>query len=218
MCQTILLVTRSSTFAPGLRQDVQGIATAWHLTFAEIAHPSQVRARLPQTATILVSTSDDRDLLRAALPSPMPVPLILVARTFVLGLELARDPCVTGILMSGPGSHLLPLAHAIQEVGAGRRYVQPELLHPLDAYLSEREAEVLTLTALGYRRPAIAEELGVGLTTVKTYEKRVRQKLGLPSLTIRGAQEALERWWVHHQVSQPPHGQGVLRQREVAMG
>ena len=47
--------------------------------------------------------------------------------------------------------------------------------------LSEREAQVFKLVALGYRNHEIAEQLFLSVKTVETYKARVRQKLGVRS-------------------------------------
>lgn len=47
--------------------------------------------------------------------------------------------------------------------------------------LSEREAEVFKLVALGYRNSEIAEMLHLSVKTVETYKARLMQKLGLRS-------------------------------------
>jgi DNA-binding NarL/FixJ family response regulator len=47
--------------------------------------------------------------------------------------------------------------------------------------LSEREAEVFKLVALGYRNSEIAEMLHLSVKTVETYKTRLMQKLGLRS-------------------------------------
>jgi len=47
--------------------------------------------------------------------------------------------------------------------------------------LSEREAEVFQLVALGYRNSEIAEMLHLSVKTVETYKARLMQKLGLRS-------------------------------------
>ncbi len=47
--------------------------------------------------------------------------------------------------------------------------------------LSEREAEVFKLVALGYRNSEIAKMLHLSVKTVETYKSRLMQKLGLGS-------------------------------------
>ena len=47
--------------------------------------------------------------------------------------------------------------------------------------LSEREMDVLRLTALGHSNKAIASELGIAVKTVETYKTRAMEKLGFRS-------------------------------------
>jgi DNA-binding NarL/FixJ family response regulator len=48
--------------------------------------------------------------------------------------------------------------------------------------LSDREREVLTLIAKGYRNKEIASQLGLGVRTVETHRERVMRKLNLHSV------------------------------------
>ena len=49
--------------------------------------------------------------------------------------------------------------------------------------LSEREAEVFELVALGYRNAEIADKLALSVKTVETYKSRMMDKLGLQTRT-----------------------------------
>ncbi|MCA1628213.1 MAG: response regulator transcription factor, partial [Acidobacteria bacterium] len=49
--------------------------------------------------------------------------------------------------------------------------------------LSEREAEVLRLIALGYSNKEIGAQLNIGVRTVETYKARLMEKLELRSRT-----------------------------------
>lgn len=84
------------------------------------------------------------------------------------------------------------LLRAVREVGAGLSYVHPAMgaallqargqERPTDAAvagLSEREAEILRLLALGYTNPEMAELLTISVRTVETYRHRLQQKVGL---------------------------------------
>lgn len=55
--------------------------------------------------------------------------------------------------------------------------------HPENRYqlLSEREAQIFKLVALGYRNQEIADELHLSVKTVETYKTRLMDKLGLHS-------------------------------------
>ena len=86
------------------------------------------------------------------------------------------------------------LLHAIRTVAAGEVFVDPDAARMLlQGYLdqvkrgevqdpaqllSEREREVLRLTAAGYTAQEIAEQLYLSPKTVEAYRHRVMQKLG----------------------------------------
>lgn len=85
------------------------------------------------------------------------------------------------------------LAHAVQIVQAGGRYVSPTFAQHLAAGvqsgvvssgladLSAREFEVLRMIANGRSGKEIAAELSLSFKTVSTYRKRVLEKLNLHS-------------------------------------
>jgi DNA-binding NarL/FixJ family response regulator len=87
------------------------------------------------------------------------------------------------------------LVSAIRTVAGGGVYIDPALANrvvegfvgrtPADRMqevkLSERETEVLRLTAWGYSNKEIAHALKVGVKTIETYKARVMSKLGLQS-------------------------------------
>lgn len=83
------------------------------------------------------------------------------------------------------------LLEAVREVAAGRRYVHPALGAALleesgpaeqpVRQVSDREAEILRLLALGYTNPEMAKALHLSVRTVETYRARIQQKLGLRS-------------------------------------
>lgn len=84
------------------------------------------------------------------------------------------------------------LLQAIRTVLAGERYLHPSAAGALMtavkdakseaeqfAALSEREQDVIRLTALGFASREIAEKLLIGSKTVETYRQRAMEKLGL---------------------------------------
>ncbi|KLL09838.1 response regulator [Protofrankia coriariae] len=89
----------------------------------------------------------------------------------------------------------IELIQAIHDVAKGERYVHPTLGAALlgrdtsaegrsvstVAGLSEREAEILRLLALGHTNPEMAEVLDLSVRTVETYRYRLQQKVGLRS-------------------------------------
>lgn len=61
--------------------------------------------------------------------------------------------------------------------------------------LSEREADAVRLTALGYTNKEIAGQLGISVKTVDTYKMRAMEKLGLHSRAAL-VRYALQRNWL----------------------
>ena len=89
------------------------------------------------------------------------------------------------------------LIQAIHVVAANDRYIDPTLagkvlssfMRPCAkqtgerSELSEREAEVLRLTAWGFGNKEIATQLDISVKTVETYKARLAEKLNLTSRT-----------------------------------
>jgi len=89
------------------------------------------------------------------------------------------------------------LIQAIHVVAANDRYIDPtfagkvlsNFMRPASKpktdgdQLSEREAEVLRLTAWGFGNKEIAAQLGISAKTVETYRARLSEKLQLTSRT-----------------------------------
>jgi DNA-binding NarL/FixJ family response regulator len=89
-------------------------------------------------------------------------------------------------------SNAADIAQAVRTVAAGRRYAAPDQVRsPADGLhaLSEREFDVLMMTAMGFRLKEIAERMGVATQTAYSYRSRVRRKLSLktPSDMVRYA-------------------------------
>jgi DNA-binding NarL/FixJ family response regulator len=103
------------------------------------------------------------------------------------------------------------LIRAIHAVAAGGLYLDPaiagrvvgappprpaENTPPGTAELSEREIEVLRLTAGGHSNKTIAGKLGIGLKTVDTYKARGMAKLGFRS-RVEVVRYALGKGWLN---------------------
>ena len=129
--------------------------------------------------------------------------------TSVLALTMHDDPSyLRDILEAGGSGYVLKeaaseeLLQAIRAVHGGGTYLHPshtkmlldEMLDRRDAQaepgsgareryelLSEREAQVFKLVALGHRNSEIAEMLHLSVKTVETYKARLMQKLGVRS-------------------------------------
>jgi two-component system response regulator NreC len=79
------------------------------------------------------------------------------------------------------------LVEAVRAAAVGEHYLNPRLGARVAAEpppgppggLSEREAEVLRMIALGHTNAQIAEELFLSVRTVETHRAHIQQKLGL---------------------------------------
>ncbi|HKG45068.1 MAG TPA: response regulator transcription factor [Gaiellaceae bacterium] len=118
----------------------------------------------------------------------------------VLVLSMQDDPqYVREAFGAGASGYVLKEAAdsevvaAVREVAGGGRYVHPELGARLVAAdtaerrraeenpLSEREAEVLRLLALGHTNQEIAKQLYISVRTAETHRAHIMQKLRLSS-------------------------------------
>lgn len=140
-----------------------------HLTGMDgIEASRQILTRLPQTKILILSGLADRELVNRALQAG-----------------------VSGYLLKGNASD--EILWAIRAMMAGKIYLCPEVATPLVAEyasqlaakpapakprLSERELQVLKLTAEGLRTKEIAERMKIGPRTVETYRARLMQKVG----------------------------------------
>lgn len=128
--------------------------------------------------------------------------------TQVVVLTMEQDPAFARrALDAGARGYVLKqavdqeLVAAIRAATAGETHVSPEVARRLaeepaeegrPGGLSEREAEVLRLIALGHTNPEIAEALGLSVRTVETHRAHIQQKLRLSSRT------ELVRWALDH--------------------
>ena len=100
------------------------------------------------------------------------------------------DTCTPELLKRSAAEDLLRAFRAIAEGGV---YLDPAVADkatvdplrkssssaPRRAELSQREADVLRLTALGFSNKEIAARIDVSVKTVETYKARAADKLGL---------------------------------------
>lgn len=116
--------------------------------------------------------------------------VVLSMHTSTDYISQALQAGVSGYVAKNAGSR--ELVDAIFSVAAGRRYLSRELSLALsDAYireqidgnpihiLSQREREVLQLVVQGTSSSAIAQLLGLSVSTVDTYRSRLKVKLGV---------------------------------------
>ena len=128
----------------------------------------------------------------------------LLPTTKVLALTAHEDSSyLRHMLEAGAAGFLLKraaadqLIQAIHVVAANDRYIDPtfagkvlsNFMRPVSKAtsegneLSEREAEVLRLTAWGFGNKEIAAQLDISVKTVETYKARLAEKLNLTSRT-----------------------------------
>jgi DNA-binding NarL/FixJ family response regulator len=127
-------------------------------------------AERPQCKVVVLTVHEDRSYLRKLIE--------VGASGYVLKRSVAED-----------------LLRAIQAVAAGGVYLDPSIaVHAIDrtpnkpketagghAELSEREVEVLRLTAVGHSNKAIANILSISVKSIETYKARAMDKLGFRS-------------------------------------
>jgi DNA-binding NarL/FixJ family response regulator len=133
-------------------------------------------------------------LIRAALPDVRVI--ILTASTDQLALKLTLEAGAAGYVVKGLSAR--DLAGIIRTVAEGGRYIAPdlaahllfEILQPTGKLtqqtrlidgLNEREREILTMVANGWRNREIAEELHISEKTVKYHLTSIMQKLQVRS-------------------------------------
>ena len=124
------------------------------------------------------------------------------------------DPYVFALLRAGADGYILKsaqaedLVRAVQTVAAGQSALSPEIARKLvqqvsgpqagtaqPEALTDREIEVLRLTARGRTNKEIGRELGISARTVQGHLANVYGKLGVFSRT-EAVTEALRRGWI----------------------
>jgi DNA-binding NarL/FixJ family response regulator len=138
----------------------------------------------------------------------------------VIALTVHEDESyLRGLLEAGASGYVLKrsatedLIHAIRTVAAGGTYIDPNLAGRLvNVYiesrsestsaergeLTEREADVVRLIALGHSNKEIAARFDISVKTVETHKARALQRLGLHSRADL-VQYALQRGWLRDQ-------------------
>jgi DNA-binding NarL/FixJ family response regulator len=124
----------------------------------------------------------------------------LPTRVLVLTMHAEEDYLVP-VLSAGAAGYLMKnaadreLVDAVRTVARGDMYIRPSAARilaqgitkkdPLEAErarferLTDRERNVLRLTAQGYSAPEIGEQLFISPKTVDTYKQRIQEKLGI---------------------------------------
>lgn len=130
---------------------------------AEVA-AAVVRDELP-TRVLLVSAHDESAIVYRALQD---------GAAGFLPKESSRSELVNAVLDCAKGRDVVAPSLAAGLAGEIRRRSEPD-----GPVLSPREREVLTLIAAGSSIPAMAKELYLAPSTVKTHVQRLYEKLGV---------------------------------------
>jgi two-component system, NarL family, nitrate/nitrite response regulator NarL len=130
---------------------------------AEVA-AAVVRDELP-TRVLLVSAHDESAIVFRALQE---------GAAGFLPKESTRSELVNAVLDCAKGRDIVAPSLAAGLVGEIRRRAEPE-----GPVLSPREREVLKMIAAGNSIPAMAKELFLAPSTVKTHVQRLYEKLGV---------------------------------------
>jgi DNA-binding CsgD family transcriptional regulator len=138
--------------------------------------------------------SDDLDVAKTV-AAPNRLPMVVVARTFLCGLDLIEDTRIQGLLVDIPGNMGRVLDLHLDAVVRGGRVVQAALYAPLSSLLSPQEAQVVVLAAQGLSLKEICGRLNLSRSSVASYRDRAVERLGLPDLTAGSARKALNEWW-----------------------
>ena len=155
-----------------------------------------IREQQPDVAVIDISMPDLNGILVARrLTNELPSVklLVLTLHEDRAYLKQALDAGIRGYVLKRSAAE--NLVQGIRAVIVGGLYVDPAIAHRVfdsspkragrqksDAgapTLTERETEVLKLTALGFTSKEIARKLDVGVKSIETYKARGSEKLGL---------------------------------------
>lgn len=123
-----------------------------------------------------------------AIRSEFPEARILVLTTYagdVQAVRALKAGAIGYLLKSGLRTELLDAVHNVHR---GRRHVQGAVaaeiaLHVVDEALSEREAAVLSLVAVGKANKEIAHDLSLSEETIKAHLKNIFAKLDVADRT-----------------------------------
>ena len=144
----------------------------------------QLLAQFPDCKVVVLTVHEDRSYLRKLIE--------VGAAGYVLKRSVAED-----------------LLRAIHAVAAGGIYLDPAIAGQVidrtaqkpseaaagGAELSEREVEVLRLTAVGHSNKAIASILQISVKSVETYKARAMVKLGFHS-RVKLVGYAVDKGWL----------------------
>ncbi len=140
----------------------------------------------PQVKLIALTVHENRAYVQPLLQAG--------ARGYVLKRSAAEDLVRAIRAVAAGGIYLDPAVadRALSDVTRGARADADQAGDP--ETLSQREGEVLRLTAQGYSNKEIASRLSVSIKTVETYKARASEKLGLRTRADIVRYGALQGW------------------------
>ncbi|MCW2842915.1 MAG: chemotaxis protein CheY [Nocardioides sp.] len=155
-----------------------------------------VREHAPDIALVdlQLPTMDGIEIVTTLERAGLPTRVVIVSayedsatvyRAFAAGAKAYLPKSSSGetvretVLSVAAGETVIPSALQSGLAGEIRSRSEREAEPPAKARLTAREYDVLRLTAEGYSAPEVAEQLFVGVTTVKTHLQHVYEKLGV---------------------------------------
>ena len=138
----------------------------------------RLRQSVPDSKVLILTMHDDADYLRQALQEGSAGYLLKQAAGDELIMAI-RTVSSGGVYLHPQHTQILLEQSLERENSADSGQISEK--EARYRTLSEREAQVFRLVALGYRNHEIAEQLFLSVKTVETYKARVRQKLGVRS-------------------------------------
>jgi DNA-binding NarL/FixJ family response regulator len=144
-----------------------------------------IRRDAPAVKILALSVHEDTAYLRKILESG--------AAGYVLKRSAAQALIDAIRIVANGGSYLDP---AMTSKVVDTLVSRPSVAHaPTAAALSEREADVVRLIALGHSNKEIATQLSLSIKTVETYKARAMEKLGL-SNRVALVRFAVQQGWL----------------------
>lgn len=145
----------------------------------------QLRLACPNCKILALTVHEDRGYLRQ---------LLEVGVVGYVVKRSATEELIRAIRIVAAGGVYLDPSIAGKVLGSNHPS-GPRLLSGAVAELSEREIDVLKLTAAGHSNKAVAAQLEIGVKTVETYKARAMEKLGFET-RVELVRYALSKGWL----------------------
>jgi DNA-binding NarL/FixJ family response regulator len=135
---------------------------------------AQLKELMPEVQTVMLTVYEDIGQIFKALSAGASGYLLKRSKPSKL-LEAIREVHAGGSPMSS--------SIARKVVASFQKFGPPGEKQPSHPHLSPREETVLNLLAKGYTYKQIADELGISIDTIRTYLRRIYEKLHVQSRT-----------------------------------